>query len=99
MSLEPGTEKDMGDIVLEPGGVVVGTVVDEDGDPVEGARVRFAPVPEIVVQSGALDLRGDSLVGVDTGEEMLVLDPLAKLRVIIDRLPASTGSTDAEGKF
>ena len=99
MSLEPGTEKDMGDIVLEPGGVVVGTVVDEDGDPVRGARVRFAPVPEIVVQSGALDLRGDSLVGVDTGEEMLVLDPLAKLRVIIDRLPASTGSTDAEGKF
>ena len=99
MSLEPGTEKDMGDIVLEPGGVVVGTVVDEDGDPVTGARVRFAPVPEIVVQSGALDLRGDSLVGVDTGEEMLVLDPLAKLRVIIDRLPASTGSTDAEGKF
>ena len=98
-SLESGAEKDIGDIVLEAGGVVVGTVVDEDGDPVEGARVRFAPVPEIVVQSGALDLRSDSLVGVDAGEEMLVLDPLAKLRVIIDRLPASTGGTDAEGKF
>ena len=40
--IEPGSEVDLGDIVLEPVPVIAaGIVVDEIGDPVEGAAVTF----------------------------------------------------------
>ncbi len=44
-SPSPGEVVDLGDIVLPNAGVVVGTVVDEEGEPLAGALVRAADLP------------------------------------------------------
>ena len=94
-----GEVTDLGDITLEPYGTVVGTVIDEDGDPVAGARVRFAIVPDFIMGSGALDVREDTAIWAGEGAGEIVLDFAKRVTDLIERLPVSTGTTDAEGVF
>lgn len=89
---------DLGDVVLGDYGVAIGTVIDEDGEPVAGARVRLAPVPEIAVQVGILDVRRDSMLAFGD-ERVEVLSLRQKFLDVMDRLPAATGITDEEGAF
>ena len=98
--LEPGVLTDVGDIVLPRCGTVTGTVFDEDGEPVPGARVRIAPIPEIALQgTGILDLREKCMVaGADGGEALGVQLP-DFLMANMARLPIPTTMTAEDGTF
>ncbi len=98
-SLDFGELTDLGDITLDAYGVVVGSVVDEDGEPVAGARVRLAPVPDIVVQSGVLDMREDSIVAGGEGDQVMVMELPGWVTRLSEKLPAATAFTDSEGAF
>src|SRR5690606_12633320 len=45
LAAEPGGEVDLGEIELVEGGAVSGVVVDEDDEPVAGARIALGRVP------------------------------------------------------
>ncbi len=94
---------DLGDIVLAGFGTIFGKVIDEDGEPVAGARVRVAPVPDIVLETGVLDLRSNSFVGgrPETGREAkALLFALPKLvGDQLDKLPIPTTTTASDGTF
>ncbi len=98
--LEPGRLTDVGDIVLPRCGTVTGTVFDEDGEPVPGARVRIAPIPEIALQgTGILDLREKCMIaGADGGEALGVQLP-DFLMANMKRLPIPTTTTAEDGTF
>lgn len=98
-SLEYGTVTDLGDVVLDAYGTVVGTVIDEDGEPVVGARVRLAAVPEIVGQSGTLDVREDSVLCFGEAGDAEVLDFAPFVMRLSDRMPAATTRTGEGGAF
>lgn len=100
-ALELGTRVDLGDIQLAGFGTLLGTVIDEDGEPVAGARVRVAPVPDLVVEVGVLDLRPESLIAVSPrGDDDLVaiaIPPLIGRQ--LDALPIPTTHTATDGTF
>lgn len=98
-SLVYGGVTDVGDIVLSATGTVIGVVLDEDGEGVEGARVRFGVMPEIVGQAGALNVRSDAALALPEGSSPAVVPIPAWARGLIDELPISTGYTDSEGEF
>jgi len=98
-ALAYGERIDLGDIALEGFGTLIGTVIDEDGEPVAGARVRVAPVPDIVVEVGVLDLRADSLIAVTEGRELQAFPIPHLLGSQLDRLPVPTTTTAADGSF
>lgn len=94
-----GARVDLGDIMLEGFGTLIGTVVDEDGEPVAGARVRVAPVPDIVVEVGVLDVRHDSLIAVAEGGELQAIPIPHLVGSQLDRLPVPTTTTAVDGSF
>ena len=53
-SFHNGAVTDIDDIVLPRFGTVRGKVLDENGEPVAGARVRLGAIPEVVLQTGIL---------------------------------------------
>lgn len=97
--LEPGELTDVGDIVLADCGTVIGTVLDEDGEPVPGARVRIAPIPELALQSGILDLREECMVAGGEDDEALGIKLPSFLMSNMKRLPIPTTTTAADGTF
>lgn len=97
----PGEVVDLGDIVLPHAGVITGTVVDDNGDPLAGALVRAADLPgtlaaffpfERIDPEGALLVRESNFP-----QRVIVLPPWAK--AAFDNLPIPTAHTDAEGRF
>jgi protocatechuate 3,4-dioxygenase beta subunit len=95
-----GERVDLGDIVLGPSGIVFGRVVDEDGEPVAGARVRVGTVPDVAVELGLVDLRADSLLAWAPSADGLSAIELPRLVVEqLERLPISTTTTAADGSF
>lgn len=98
-SVEHGTLTDVGDIVMEEYGTLIGVVIDEDGDPVPGARVRATVIPDVAVQTGALDVReGVVLTGDDETDGMGIELPPSAF-VLLDRLPIPTTTTLDDGSF
>lgn len=106
-SLEHGELTDLGDIVLPAFGTIIGKIIDEDGEPVPGARVRAAPVPSIVMEVGILDVRegvaaavkddsdGDS-VGAPSA---MVFEVPRRVFTYLDRLPVPMTMTAEDGSF
>jgi len=94
---------DLGDIVLAGFGTLFGKVVDEDGEPVGGARVRVAPVPDIVLETGVLDLRANSFVGGRPDGGAAAKPLLFALPALVgdqlDKLPIPTTTTASDGTF
>jgi len=98
--LEPGALTDVGDIVLPRCGTVTGTVFDEDGEPVPGARVRIAAIPEIALQgTGILDLREKCMVAGAEGADALGVQVPDFLMANMGRLPIPTTMTEEDGTF
>ena len=52
-----GEMVDLGDLVLEPYVTFTGRVIDDEGQPVAGARVRATNLPSIVAQFGIEEIR------------------------------------------
>ena len=99
-ALEHGELTDVGDIVLPAFGTLVGTVIDEDGEPVAGARIRALPIPEVVVQSGVLDLReGTVVAGGEDDDRKLAFDIPRRAFQVLERLPVPTTYSAADGTF
>jgi len=98
-ALELGDVVDLGDITLAAFGTLIGSVIDEDGEPVAGARVRFAAVPDFVAETGVFDLRADSLVYVAEGPVAMHFEVPALVAELLDTLPIPTTHTAADGTF
>jgi protocatechuate 3,4-dioxygenase beta subunit len=98
-SLNYAEVSDVGDIQLAEFATVFGVVIDDDGEPVEGARVRLAAMPDIIVQSGVLELRAESKVAFNEGTGFSIADPPQWAGSLVDRLPVSTAYTNVDGEF
>jgi len=94
---------DIGDVVLAPYGVLTGRVLDDDGAPLAGARVRVAPLPAEVLQGQPQDFRPESLVAVSMtpmgGQGHLVIELPGWVRSAIERFPIPTTESRDDGTF
>src|SRR6185369_9961006 len=100
-TLPSGELFDLGDVVLGACVAFKGTVEDEDGKPVAGARVRATTLPAIVFQPGVADVaRAAGLLPRDgmRGAAQMVEFPDG-LRAWEARLPLPTTRTGADGTF
>ncbi len=95
----PGETVDLGDIVLAPYAVLFGVVKDEQGDPVEGARVRTTQLPPVVFTSGLQDFREKCSFLVRFGPEERVFDAPQALMQFYRMVPFPTTQTGADGSF
>lgn len=98
-ALEHGALTDLGDIVLASFGTIVGTVIDEDGEPVPGARVRASPLPADILRFGILDIREDIVVGFSEDENRIAMEIPSRLYQVYERLPVPTTTTADDGTF
>ncbi len=101
-ALPGGTTTDLGDFVLETGATLTGHVVDEDGAPVAGARVRALPMPLGMHPDdlrGLQDLReGCALVLGDRGD-LAVLELPAWIDRLLRELPLPETASGTDGSF
>lgn len=100
-ALVHGEETDLGDIVLAPFGVLTGKVLDDAGQPIGGARIRVAVLPEEVLGLRLQDLRPESVV---VALQMMerpegVIELPSWLSRYLDRLPVPTTRSELDGTF
>ncbi|MBK6939548.1 MAG: sigma-70 family RNA polymerase sigma factor [Planctomycetes bacterium] len=102
-TLRAGSTNDIGDFVLTKGVEVSGTVVDDSGEPVPGARVRIVPLPIPVGATGiqhtmgsSVFLRQDSRAG---NPSVTVMTQPPWLERLIDRPPLPTTTSGLDGAF
>jgi len=100
-ALVHGEETDLGDIVLAPFGVLTGKVLDDAGQPLGGARIRVAVLPEEVLGLRLQDLRPESVV---VALQMMerpegVIELPSWLGRYLDRLPVPTTRSEPDGTF
>lgn len=97
----PGEVVDLGDIVLPNAGVITGTVLDDNGDPLPGALVRCADLPGAIAAFFPIER-------IDPHGAVLVREKSSPVRVVemptwvaaaFEQLPFPRAMTDGEGKF
>ncbi|MGK0299602.1 MAG: hypothetical protein ACI89X_000469 [Planctomycetota bacterium] len=97
----PGEIVDLGDVVLNEAGVIVGEVCDSDGNALAGALVRAADIPGALAAFFPAER-------FDPEGALLIREPRAPVRVLkmppwvkeaFEHLPIPTTKTDLEGKF
>jgi protocatechuate 3,4-dioxygenase beta subunit len=97
----PGEIIDLGDIVLPNAGVIVGTVLDDNGDSLAGALVRAADLPGTLAAFFPVErFDPEGAVLVREGEfplKVVVMPPWVKQ--IFENLPIPTTRSDGEGRF
>jgi len=113
-ALEPGAWTELGDIVLAPTGVLRGRVVDEEGEPLAGVRVRAGFLSDLLLQMGAHELGADGAIGElrsrdshedETGltneglQVRFLFEVPAWLSALEERLPFAATRSDSEGRF
>lgn len=91
----PGSDVDLDELLLDPGGVVEAIVVLPDGSPVSGLLVRAAAVPAATARSAGYGVTDDAgrlrIAGLDPGSYALVPTLLDS-----DDVPVPA---DADGRF
>ncbi len=97
----PGEVIDLGDVPLDPYVVFTGRVVDEDQNPVPGARVRATNLPSILFTFGVQNIKPDFSVAFqdDLGADWRVLPIPRWIPRLIERFPIPTTHTDEDGSF
>lgn len=102
-ALRAGVSNDVGDVVLGGGIALSGTVVDEAGEPLAGARVRVVAVPLPIGSIGLHHLTSSSVFmrrhAESTAGALTVMSPPRWLARLIDRLPVPTTTSGADGTF
>ncbi|MEO6597897.1 MAG: carboxypeptidase-like regulatory domain-containing protein [Planctomycetota bacterium] len=97
----PGEIVDLGDIVLADAGIIVGTVLDDNGDPLPAALVRAADLPGTLAAFFPVerfDPEGAVLIR-EPQSPVKVLEMPPWVKDVFDNLPIPTTYTDAEGHF
>ncbi|MBM4015822.1 MAG: carboxypeptidase regulatory-like domain-containing protein [Planctomycetes bacterium] len=95
----PGEMIDLGDLVLEPFVTFLGRVVDSEGEPVAGARVRGSNLPSIVFQFGVEEIRRGCGVMVEVLEEAKAFELPAVVWEFERLLPIPTTVSGEDGTF
>lgn len=97
----PGELVDLGDIMLDPFVVFSGRVVDEDRNPVAGARIRATNLPSIIFNFGVHDLRPGFSVAYQedlrSGWRVAAIPRWAT--DLIERFPIPSTKSAADGTF
>lgn len=96
----PGEIVDLGDVVLEDAGVIVGQVVNQQGEPVPDARVWAADVPGQIasfVPLHSFDPRG--FIVIEEGPPFQVLELPPWVERVVDEFPVPQARTDTQGNF
>ncbi|MCC7397504.1 MAG: carboxypeptidase regulatory-like domain-containing protein [Planctomycetes bacterium] len=97
----PGEVVDLGDVVLMDAGVITGTVLDDNGDPLPGALVRAADVPGALAGFFPVER-------FDPEGALLVREPQSPVKVVempkwvkrvFDSLPIPSTLSDGDGNF
>lgn len=98
----PGEIVDLGDIVLGPCATITGKVVDGEGAPVAGARVRAVDLPAEAIREGLHRFREGSPVLIEWrifAVVQFVIDlPPAALE-LLGMLPIAEARTESDGTF
>lgn len=95
----PGEIVDLGDVVLEPAGILTGVVYDQDGSPVPDALVRAVDLPGAALSFVPLE-RFDPEGGLIVSEQGgLVFVCPSWVRKRFDDLPIPSTRTGADGTF
>ncbi|MEM7200459.1 MAG: hypothetical protein AAF628_09360 [Planctomycetota bacterium] len=96
----PGEIVDLGDVRLDQTATIVGTVVDESGAPLAGARIRAIDLPATIASMVSLDRFDENGVIIITegGIRVVVEFPKWVARRLQD-LPIPYTSADSEGRF
>jgi len=100
-SPSPGEVVDLGDVVLPDAGVIVGTVLDDNGDPLPGALVRAADLPGTLAAFFPVerfDPDGAVLIR-EARAPVRVLEMPAWVKSAFEHLPIPSTRSDSEGKF
>lgn len=95
----PGELLDLGDILLLERGTVTGRVLDDDGKPVHGARVRVADIPKIAFQFGAEQIDPEGMVLWVQGPYRVVVQFPKWLRKYDEMVPFGNAYTEKDGSF
>ena len=97
----PGEVVDLGDVVLPHAGVIVGTVVDDNGEPLAGADVHAADLPGSLAAFFPLerfDPKGAVLVR-EPNVPMTVVEMPPWVETAYAQLPIPSAVTGADGAF
>ncbi|HEX6813429.1 MAG TPA: hypothetical protein VF384_17555 [Planctomycetota bacterium] len=97
----PGEIVDLGDVVLPETGVIVGLVLDDDGDPLPGALVRATDLPGMLaafLPVERFDPEGAVLIR-EAGSPIKVVEMPAWVRSAFEHLPIPSTRSDTEGRF
>lgn len=97
----PGEIIDLGDIVLPDAGVIVGTVVDSEGEPLAGALVRAADIPGAVASFVPLerfDPEGAILIR-ENNSPVSVVEMPHWVKSAFEHVPIPTTLTGSDGTF
>lgn len=94
-----GEVVDLGDIVLPAFAILTGTVKDEQGNPVAGARVRATHLPPIVFMTGLQDYREGGSFLIQERSVKNVIDPFPIFYEVFKKLPLPTTFTNEDGSF
>lgn len=97
----PGEVVDLGDVELPDAGVITGTVLDENGDPLAGALVRAADLPGALAAFFPVerfDPKGAVLVR-EARSPIHVVEMPRWVEDAFEHVPIPTTRSDAEGHF
>ena len=96
----PGELIDLGDIELEQGAILEGTVVDGHGQPVEDVTVRAADLPaQLLELVPAQHFDAQGIVLMRSGERARALSVPPWIEAVLADLPIPTARTDTSGHF
>ena len=99
VSCTPGEVAEVGEIRLPHSSALEGRIVDEEGAPVAGARVRVVPLVESPELTQLLALRSGTRLGLVEDAAVEVMELPGSLARLLERAPVATTRTDAEGGF